>query len=158
MGVSPLSWGPFLWGTIHLLCLGAPMTLETEQQAAYRGFFDSLTGVIPCGKCANHYRDHLFKTPVDATSRQSLFEWSVQLHNAVNATLGKPSMDIHGAFDTWLHIANNERGVRDMQHDSIHDYDVKNRNAWKSASLVMIFMIILMVCYYYLVLRKQLRK
>lgn len=41
--------------------------------------------------------EHLMHMPIDdalSAGRDALFSWTVKLHNAVNASLGRPEMDI----------------------------------------------------------------
>ncbi len=99
---EPNTWGPSLWRAIHFIALGFPSGSATEmQKEAYRVFFRNLDGVLPCSTCADNYREHLARhvSPVEeaieaaatAEHPMALFDWTVQLHNVVNASLGKPS-------------------------------------------------------------------
>lgn len=103
MGIEPHIWGPSAWATIHLICLGAPEVFKNEQ-LSYKKFFDALPYVLPCEKCKQHLIDHLSKTTMDgalAGGRKTLFAWSVQLHNAVNRSLGKPELSVEQALAIW---------------------------------------------------------
>jgi len=96
----PTVWGPSVWRAIHFIALGFPSETATElQKESYRIFFRNLDGVLPCFTCAKNYRKHLEKDigPVEeairasATTRpRALFDWTVQLHNVVSRSLGKP--------------------------------------------------------------------
>lgn len=103
MGLSPDHWGPYVWAAIHLICLGAPDTLDASQQQAYRSFFNQLPYVIPCSTCANHLRENLSKVPIDnaLTGNKELFAWSVKLHNLVNMQLKKPEVSLEDATTHW---------------------------------------------------------
>ena len=93
MGVSPNIWGPNLWGTLHLLCLAGTITPNFVQQFA---------AVIPCPMCASHFSDLLTENPFpDSDDPSVLFEWSVRLHNLVNARLGKPIFSTEQAMQKW---------------------------------------------------------
>lgn len=103
MGIEPHVWGPNAWATIHLICLGAPDVLGADQ-LSYKKFFDALPYVLPCEKCRKHLIQHLEKHPMDAAlagGKSTLFTWSVELHNAVNEMLGKPSMSVDDALKFW---------------------------------------------------------
>jgi len=96
----PPVWGPSLWRAIHLVALGFPSDEEAtpDQRLAYRAFFENLHYVIPCSTCAVNYQTHLQHDmpripvdPVPGTMTQArLFAWTVELHNVVNRSLGKP--------------------------------------------------------------------
>ena len=88
------AWGTPLWLTIHVMALSAPYTLTADDRAYYELFYtQDVPNSIPCADCRAHYRTHLARLPLGPRlgSRQSLFEWTVDLHNRVNASLGKPT-------------------------------------------------------------------
>lgn len=81
-------WGPAAWLFLHSVALGYPGPSARE---AYKRFFVSLGDVLPCPHCQNHYKTHLDLQELEKAlnSKQSLFEWSVDIHNTVNESLGK---------------------------------------------------------------------
>lgn len=89
-------WGPALWRAIHFIALGYPSVPTEADAVAYRSFFESLDKVIPCDVCAKNYRRHFEEIPIDGYllgdrggDSPSLFDWTVKLHNVVDAELGK---------------------------------------------------------------------
>ena len=92
-GIPPKTWGPHLWRALHFVALGYPAVADTMTSAAYREFFTHFANVIPCSNCSNNYRRHLLELPIDRflSGRDALFEWTVRLHNIVNAELGHKS-------------------------------------------------------------------
>lgn len=103
MGLVPDHWGPYVWGAIHLICLGAPEKLDSTQQQAYRQFFEQLPYVLPCASCSEHLQQNLGKVPISGSlaTREDLFAWSVRLHNLVNAQLKKPELSLDQARQYW---------------------------------------------------------
>lgn len=103
MGYAPDLWGPATWDTIHLLCYTAPETLGAAEQLRYIAFFKALPYVLPCASCSQHLLGHYESHPIEnaVASRDSLFEWSVAVHNAVNVMLGKPVMPLETARQRW---------------------------------------------------------
>lgn len=81
-------WGPAGWLFLHSVALGYPGPTARE---SYKQFFTSLGDVLPCPHCQNHYKDHINQGELDKAlgSKQGLFEWSVDIHNKVNQSLGK---------------------------------------------------------------------
>lgn len=111
MGLGPNGWGPYMWGAIHLTCLGAPETLDSSSRSAYVTFFSQLPFVLPCATCAQHLLENMHKEPVEASAsgRDELFAWSVRLHNIVNKQLNKPVMTIEDARKHWLDVCTREK-------------------------------------------------
>jgi hypothetical protein len=90
----PPVWGPAFWRTLHLVALGYPERPSPDDASGYRAFFAGLGSVIPCGTCAANYARHIREVPMtddlfDGSRRDALFDWTVRLHNLVNAELGK---------------------------------------------------------------------
>ena len=108
MGIEPQLFGPSLWGAIHYIALGAPVTLDTNQQLQYKSFYMSLSQVIPCYSCAQHFQDILNTFPIDnyLGSAESLFIWTVTTHNAVNKRLNKPEFTVIDAKNKWMQSTN----------------------------------------------------
>ena len=94
--MHPDVWAAATWQTIHAVAMGYPRDPTELQRQAYRTFFAACLGeVLPCGSCAASYRRFMLsrggRESLDAAlASDSLFEWTVALHNAVNAELGKP--------------------------------------------------------------------
>jgi Erv1 / Alr family len=58
---------------------------------------------VPCGSCANHYRELVEKIPAP-TDQSQLFSWTVEIHNHVNAKVVKNSMSedvAHQIYDIF---------------------------------------------------------
>jgi FAD-linked sulfhydryl oxidase len=84
-------WGPSAWRFLHAVTFAYPDAPTEEQQAAARQLFQSLRQMIPCGDCCGHYCTEIQSHPPQVQSRDALSRWLVDLHNRVNARLGKPS-------------------------------------------------------------------
>lgn len=103
MGILPTVFGPFMWATIHYVCLAAPANLSDSDKKNYKTFFDILPAIIPCQSCGVHLSDNYNKLPIDnfLTTNKELFKWSVDLHNLVNSQLGKSQMSVDDAHTLW---------------------------------------------------------
>lgn len=105
--MRPSDWGPYLWHSIHLISLGYPQTPSAEERTAYREFLTRLRHVIPCRKCSVNYARHLEELPLNdaaLASRDSLFAWTVELHNLVNAEHNKPTWTVQRAHEYYAAI------------------------------------------------------
>lgn len=92
-GFDPKLWGPSAWRLMHLVAATYPERPTTETKRQYESFFRSLEQVLPCAGCREGY-SYLINGPVALTpavlaDRVALFRWTVEVHNAVNAKLGK---------------------------------------------------------------------
>ncbi len=85
----PHIWGPSFWCVLHQTALGYPNVPSAEQRAMYGTFFATLGSVLPCGECAASFREHASDIPLHdfLSSRSTLFEWTVMVHNRVNRAL-----------------------------------------------------------------------
>jgi len=94
MKIPPEIWGPFFWHTIHITALGYPSEPSYAHKKAAKELFESLTLLIPCPICKDHYIEHLSKYPITPhlDRRSDLFRWTLLLHNEVNKSLGKPTL------------------------------------------------------------------
>jgi hypothetical protein len=101
ISLPPTTWGPIFWNTIHIVTLGYPIQPTEEDKVGARKFFESLTTVIPCPICREHYKIHLKEMPIDDVleSRTKLITWGWELHNRVNEMLGKRSYSMNEFVD-----------------------------------------------------------
>lgn len=89
--MEPKVWGPNLWFIIHTIALNFPDNPSYEQKRIHEDFFNNLVFLIPCDKCRVHYRQHINNNPVvnHLNNSDSLFRYTIDLHNEVNKTLNK---------------------------------------------------------------------
>ena len=104
MGIEPALFGPHLWATMHYIALGAPDVLNDSQRTFYKNFYNHLPFIIPCSSCGEHLTENLAKLPIDDAlgGSAALFKWTVDLHNIVNKSLGKPEMTVEQAKAFWM--------------------------------------------------------
>lgn len=104
MSISPEIWGPYGWSFIHYVALGYPEEPNVDIINRYRNFFISLGDAIPCEKCQKHYKQMLLDSPPQLENQESLFRWTVDIHNQVNRRLNKPTFDYKQAYDRWMNL------------------------------------------------------
>jgi hypothetical protein len=75
-------WGPAFWKAIH--CASA--SYRPDEYKKFKGFVESLSGVLPCDECREHLALNLKSYPMDnyLLSNHDMFFWSYILHDAVN--------------------------------------------------------------------------
>jgi hypothetical protein len=108
-------WYHCTWSTIHHLALGYPEFPSPEEKTNYRAFFQALGPVLPCKKCSINYQRHLLELPIEPylTNTNTLFEWTVKLHNIVNRENHKPEWTVEQARAHYLnqHKPNNQWNI-----------------------------------------------
>lgn len=113
MGVDPTVWGPSMWSIIHLVCLQAPANIDANVRNSYYMFFTMMPYILPCDKCREHWLTHIQKHPIDDAldTRDELFRWSVNMHNVVNRSLGKPEISHEAALEHWTDVSNKKKPI-----------------------------------------------
>lgn len=107
IGMSPDVWGPLFWKTMHIVSLGYnPEPSKQEQDDAIR-FFKSLETMLPCNICRSHYSQFMREMPIEQAvgSRDTLIYWVFQIHNKVNAHLGKREITFEEYIQSMKHLA-----------------------------------------------------
>lgn len=97
--MKPSYWGKYFWKVMHITALGYPDNPSEDDKQVYRRFFETIGQVLPCKKCSKNYASHFENVPITKflDGPESLFKWTVYLHNIVNKELGKPQWSIEFA-------------------------------------------------------------
>ena len=90
--VYPERWGPMFWDLCHLVSFTYPDKCTPHEREQTARFYESLACVLPCEECKRDFGGMLQRYPVRSylDSPESLSRWAYDLHNMVNAKLGKP--------------------------------------------------------------------
>jgi FAD-linked sulfhydryl oxidase len=92
INISPQAWGPKLWKSLHYIAFAYPEQPSDEQKRAALGLLQALGQLLPCEKCRQHYSAYLAEFPPNVDSRTAFARYLNELHNKVNARLGKTSI------------------------------------------------------------------
>lgn len=108
--MTPEVWGKHMWFSIHFIALAYPKNPTYEQRENYKQFYENLWKVLPCKKCSVHYKQHLKELPLDCgkdylENNKTLFAWTVNMHNIVNESLGKPQISLEEAEQLYKPVA-----------------------------------------------------
>jgi len=90
--MKPDIWGKHLWYSIHFIALAFPDDPTNEEKRNYQSFFENLHKVLPCHKCSLNYVEHLIEKPItfaELSNSETLFRWTVDIHNLVNKETSK---------------------------------------------------------------------
>jgi hypothetical protein len=105
--MEPQYWGPCIWRAVHVIALGYPQQPTETDKQSYAAYYKELWKVLPCFKCSVNYKRHFQELPITdfLQSRDTLFEWTVHLHNIVNKELGKKELTVEEA--KAINLSNN---------------------------------------------------
>lgn len=89
-------WGPCMWKLMHVMAANYPLEYDPVRAQGYYQFFESLKQTLPCKECRAGYTQFITAEgsplklrPELFANRETLFQWTVDLHDAVNAKLHK---------------------------------------------------------------------
>ena len=102
-GLAPDVWGNNGWAFIHYVALGYPDDPSMLDINNYKNFYINIGNVLPCHTCKKHYNTMIANNPPDTKSRDTLFKWTVDIHNEVNKRLNKKTINYHEALNIWTH-------------------------------------------------------
>ena len=83
-GVDAVLWGPSLWRVLYAMALSWPdHRPDPGCMDSAVGFFRHLGNMLPCGACARHLKQEVFRRS-DFISRDAFFSRVARLHNQVS--------------------------------------------------------------------------
>jgi len=91
-GIEPKIWGKSIWETLHYVSMDFPAKPSPLEVSRFFVFFESLMTVLPCETCREHYEAYWKTHPIGPyLAAGTLKQWVLELHNAVNRRLNKPT-------------------------------------------------------------------
>jgi len=141
-------WGKYFWTTMHVVALGFPEVATDLTRQQYRSFYRDLGDVLPCSKCRGNYARHFQELPVDLYlyDKNTLFTWTVELHNIVNSETGKNKWTVHEAKEYYTLGKYDDRGKKQNRHDKLNNVLIL---------LNSVLMVILVLVLLFMLLRKR---
>lgn len=91
--------GPKKWAELHQ----RSWTIKTIVPGKETEWLEKFERTIPCGECKAHWHQVVVENPPDFSSHEAYFRWTVDCHNLVNRSLGKPLMSYEDAETIWRH-------------------------------------------------------
>lgn len=83
----PEEWGPPAW--VFIFTIIDAMPEYPTDIYHYQSFFDSLSGVLPCAECREHYTKYIEMNPPPVWSRSALRKWAQDLRMAIRLRKNK---------------------------------------------------------------------
>jgi len=102
-------WGKKYWNLFHLLTTKYPDNPSQLDKLMAQTFLNNIDKVLPCPKCANHYRHNLKTIRIGSglDSKTNFIKWFIDLHNVVNLSLDKKSLSYEEALKKVNNIDQN---------------------------------------------------
>ena len=101
MGINAKQWGSQAWHFIHSVAYTYPENPTESEKDNYLAFINSLSKVLPCSICSEHFMQILQYMPPKLDSQQDFFNWSIDVHNEVNKSNGKPILSYEDALNQF---------------------------------------------------------
>jgi hypothetical protein len=100
---DPKLWGVHLWQFLHYSVKKFPEHPNQIEISLMKSWISSLPIIIPCETCKRHYKEYIDASNLDSvcSSRMTLFNFMVDIHNAVNTRLGKPVISHEEAWSMY---------------------------------------------------------
>ncbi len=102
--MNPKKFGKYYWTTIHLTALGYDESMNQKTKLDYIKFYESIFKVLPCFHCVDNFKSVIKRYPPNFESRQLLFNWTVDIHNAVNEELRKKKISYEMAYSIYKNL------------------------------------------------------
>ena len=114
----PARWGGGTWIALHQLTTTYPDRPSSKDKAMYAFAFRALPKILPCNKCARHFKDLLKTMPVEKAlgSRPDLMQWAHRAHAMSNKHVPDKKKErppkLQRALPTFVHRW--QKGLRDF--------------------------------------------
>ncbi|XP_073146994.1 FAD-linked sulfhydryl oxidase ERV1 [Henckelia pumila] len=93
--------GRATWTFLHTLAAQYPEKPTRQQKKDVKELMAILSRMYPCKECADHFREVLIATPVQAGSHDEFSHWLCHVHNVVNRSLGKLTFPCERVDARW---------------------------------------------------------
>jgi hypothetical protein len=77
---------------MHSIAAFCPLLPNEEERKHYKTFFECLQHVLPCKACSESYKKNLKVLPLTdeiLKKRETILDWTIDIHNLVNEELNK---------------------------------------------------------------------
>jgi len=131
--MDPNIWGPHGWQFLHSITLAYPEIPSVEDKNNHAIFFNNLKNILPCKKCKDHFANNLLELPIEnyLDSKETLFNWLVDIHNRVN-------------------ITNNKRTYSYDEVETLYENQYTKKNKISNIYIyIALFLLLLFLCIYY---------
>ena len=146
-------WAEKLWTSYHCIAWTYPQFPSLADKCNYKIFYENAARLIPCKQCLADYQQLISSNQLDdhLNSHAHLFQFTVNVHNAINERRDKPALTLEDAIDRYASLCDSYAAkalnVREIvtrwtkyllpvQLDECRLDDV-NESMWKDAETIM---------------------
>ncbi|XP_010252830.1 PREDICTED: FAD-linked sulfhydryl oxidase ERV1 isoform X2 [Nelumbo nucifera] len=101
--------GRATWTLLHMVAAQYPDHPTKQQKRDVKELMAILSRIYPCRDCADHFKEVLRASPVQAESQAEFSQWLCHVHNVVNRSLGKPIFPCRRVDARWGKLDCKER-------------------------------------------------
>jgi hypothetical protein len=153
---GPACWGPLQWMTMHQMARGYPDNPAADTQAALKAYMVSLGEILPCKRCAMHWKD--VAPTVQTDSRDSFLKWTIDVHNSVNKRTGKEVLSYAKAIATIMgHCKDNCLSISEAAVVTVQQQNRKQVHVLTASTAIAAFLAVAFIILYCLTLRRSSR-
>ena len=123
---NPDVWGPRYWFVLHSIAITYPLRPNDITKKKYYEFIENLHLFLPHSEIGAQFSTFLKEYPVTPylDSRESFMKWMHFIHNRINISLGKPTLDydesIKQYMELYLKDPDKERKEKEKQKKYIY--------------------------------------
>lgn len=105
MSVNPNIWGKEMWKLMNCIAFAYSENPTDEDKKNVCIFFNSLSKILPCGECKQHFLKIIEEFPIEKNveNKEMLLKWVNFTHNKVNIKLGKPEFSYEQLLDLLVY-------------------------------------------------------
>ena len=141
MVLDSLTWGPKYWFFLHTIALQYSLHPNDTIKKIYFNFIQNLPLMIPDEEMAKNFSKLLNDYPVTPylDSRESFSKWMHMIHNKINMSLNKPTLNYEEAIINYF---NNYKSKK-----KINKEDLRRREKLIYFLILILLLIIITVIY-----------
>ena len=114
---DPKSWGPHKWREFHGRTVSVDAIRDLDPSAEERWLAEFIES-LPCPECRIHFMRTVIHNPPRFQSMDAYREWGIDVHNVVNAKLGKPVLT-HAEAEAAIERNRNRRHAEIAERGSV---------------------------------------
>eukprot|EP01024_Parvocaulis_polyphysoides_P031674 TRINITY_DN28551_c0_g1_i2.p1 TRINITY_DN28551_c0_g1~~TRINITY_DN28551_c0_g1_i2.p1 ORF type:complete len:232 (-),score=23.56 TRINITY_DN28551_c0_g1_i2:164-784(-) len=112
--VSQDELGRSTWTFMHTLAAQFPEKPTRQQQKDTKQLLQCMAKMYPCAECAAHFQKIVSDNPPRVGNGRELRQWTCEVHNTVNRSLGKPVFNCSLIESRWASLDCDDKSACDL--------------------------------------------
>jgi len=136
-------WGGPLWYTLHLYSFNYPKNpSHATQDEARRLLTEGVQPLILGPDCRKNYSIYIASHPPSVSSRSSLVQWVVDLHNDVNRRLNKPELTCDEARNKYFYQKHPSPIVSGLTATRVSECGLQRSHAAMGSTVIVLLLVL----------------